>query len=398
MSTAVGVNPSQIAFRRHDLDALRAVAMVAGIVLHTANAFFSWPAAITVSGASDDRWFDEIYYVIHGFRMPLFFVISGYFSALVVGRYGPALYAKQRTVRILVPLMLFGVVLVPAVNVMSDRFGDPGFVRYPQFSLHHLWFLWVLWLFAIGYAGMSFLGQRFVKSTGDAREGEAPSARLVAIAAGVLVSATAVLHIVNELTIAAALIGPPIQTGLIISDTLLAYYLAFFLFGVVTYRSHFQAGPSYLDCLRSLWAPTLGCTVFFVTPLMFMTSPRAELQGVVTGVIEITYAWGMIIGVTGLFGAILSQERPGIRYLSDASYWLYLIHIPFVLAGQRLVRDLAIPHTVSFLLILGVTIGAALATYAVFVRSTVLGVLLNGRRYPRARPAPQKETRSFVQV
>ena len=82
-------NPSGsgMARRWHDLDALRGFAMLLGIGLHAALAFFPsfWPAQDR--GATDGGGFDWFLYAVHGFRMPVFFLLSGFFTAML-GRGG----------------------------------------------------------------------------------------------------------------------------------------------------------------------------------------------------------------------------------------------------------------------------------------------------------------------
>ncbi|MDB4749990.1 acyltransferase family protein, partial [Rubripirellula sp.] len=63
--------------RRHDLDALRAIAMLLGIVLHSAFSFAPIPWIVRDSQQSE--FFYYLVSFIHGFRMPLFFLISGFF-------------------------------------------------------------------------------------------------------------------------------------------------------------------------------------------------------------------------------------------------------------------------------------------------------------------------------
>ena len=58
--------------RRHDLDALRAIAMLLGIVLHVALSFSTIPWLVTDSRTS--RFYNVLFSAIHGFRMPLFFM------------------------------------------------------------------------------------------------------------------------------------------------------------------------------------------------------------------------------------------------------------------------------------------------------------------------------------
>ena len=80
---------------------------------------------------------------------------------------------------------------------------------------------------------------------------------------------------------------------------------------------------------------------------------------------------------------MLSRERPTIRFLSDSSYWLYLAHLPLVVAAQALVQHWRLPSGVKFTLLLAGVTGLLLLTYRYWVRYTWLGRFLNG---PRTRP------------
>lgn len=92
--------------RRHDLDALRALAMLLGIGLHGGLAYITvpfWPI-------HDDQThyiFDLFFSAIHGFRMPLFFVISGFFTAMLWRKRGLKSLIKHRTKRIFLPMVVF---------------------------------------------------------------------------------------------------------------------------------------------------------------------------------------------------------------------------------------------------------------------------------------------------
>ena len=99
--------------RRHDLDALRATAMLLGIVLHAALSFS--PIPWSVSDKNQSEFFTILFAVIHGFRMPLFFLISGFFTAMLWRKRGLAGLLKQRAVRIVLPLILGCLTIVPAM-------------------------------------------------------------------------------------------------------------------------------------------------------------------------------------------------------------------------------------------------------------------------------------------
>ena len=111
--------------RRHDLDALRAGAMLLGIVLHAALAYTGIPIWPTV----DDAWppFMAINNIIHGFRMPLFFLLSGFFTAMLWKRRGLGGLLIHRVKRILLPLVVGMFTIIPltwAAIIISDGGGE----------------------------------------------------------------------------------------------------------------------------------------------------------------------------------------------------------------------------------------------------------------------------------
>ena len=98
--------------------------------------------------------------------------------------------------------------------------------------------------------------------------------------------------------------------------------------------------------------------------------------------LQAIYTWAMIFALMGLFRAVLGVERRGVRYLSDSAYWLYLAHLPLIIAGQAWIRDWDVPASVKFLGLCVVSTLILLASYQLFVRYTPIGWLLNGRRTP----------------
>lgn len=56
--------------------------MLLGIGLHASLSFFPsfWPAQDSTSDINGP--FDELLWAIHGFRMPVFFLLSGFFTAI----------------------------------------------------------------------------------------------------------------------------------------------------------------------------------------------------------------------------------------------------------------------------------------------------------------------------
>ena len=104
--------------RRGDLDALRAAAMLLGILLHAGLSFaplFPWP----VQDERQSGIYGLLFAAIHGFRMPVFFVLSGFFTAMLWRRRGLKSVLSHRFRRVLLPFLLGLVTIVPALIWIS---------------------------------------------------------------------------------------------------------------------------------------------------------------------------------------------------------------------------------------------------------------------------------------
>ena len=97
-------NPETKAVRYHDMDALRATAMLLGIGLHGALSFVAFPW--TVQDSQQHEAFGTFFFAVHGFRMPVFFVMSGFFTAMLWRRRGLGSLLKQRFLRVFLPCMV----------------------------------------------------------------------------------------------------------------------------------------------------------------------------------------------------------------------------------------------------------------------------------------------------
>jgi peptidoglycan/LPS O-acetylase OafA/YrhL len=72
--------------------------------------------------------------------------------------------------------------------------------------------------------------------------------------------------------------------------------------------------------------------------------------------------------------------------VADASYWLYLVHLPIVMALQVAVSQLDWPWPVKFGAIMLVALPVMFASYQYLVRYSFIGAVLNARRI---RPGKQ---------
>ena len=96
---------NKLKVRYHDLDALRSFAMILGIAIHgifSFNGMPVWPA----QDINQNPQYGVVAEFIHGFRMQLFFLLSGFFSSLVAEKIGIKDFLKSRLVRIFIPFLM----------------------------------------------------------------------------------------------------------------------------------------------------------------------------------------------------------------------------------------------------------------------------------------------------
>jgi hypothetical protein len=257
---------------------------------------------------------------------------------------------------------------VPAAGTSLDL------IRTPVF--HHLWFLWFLcWLVPI-FAAIAWAAERL---------------RLPRVPRGLLHTPVSYLWLLPLLFIPqwfmgidAPSFGPDTSTGIVPMPHLLLYYGIFFGFGALYYDANDDEGR-----LGRRWWFLLPFALAIALPVGLATLPLRP----VTAAAQVVYAWFMSFGTMGLFRRVLRRERPWVRYISDSSYWLYLTHVPLVIAAQAIVAPWPLPSHVKFVLLLGVVTAILLLSYQLFVRYTWIGLVLNG---PRTRPRDQASRSAVV--
>lgn len=385
--------------RLHAMDSARALALLLGIVLHATMSFF---LVIPARDSSQSVTLAVTFYVIHIFRMSLFFVLAGFFGHLVYHRRGLRSFVADRAKRVLVPLTAGWVILAPLTIAaivwgLSRTFpgeaagATPPTLAPQGFPLVHLWFLYYLCLL---YTLVLVLRAGFVaridpsgrlRQRIDAWVASALANRLALL--GLAAPAVAVLFFTSSWALWFGIPTP--DNGLAPELPALVAYGTAFGFGWLLHR---QVG--LLDLLSRQWRSNLALAVgltlaclAILGPVPVLETPTALAGG---GVTRFAYAAGYTLAIwTWTFGLLGASVRFGAaesamrRYLADASYWLYLVHPPIVFGLQVAVMNLPLSWAVKFPAILALTLAVLLVSYHFLVRPTFLGELLNGRRYPR---------------
>jgi len=370
------------AVRYHAFDSARASMMLLGCVFHAALPYMVAPREF--EDPPSHPVFDVVVATLHAFRMPVFFVMAGFFAALLVERRGVRRMLLGRAKRILLPFLAAFLLLSPAVRaayafaVAAEASGSvreglealEGFRWIRWTKAYHLWFLVSLTFFYPLALGVRRLAAR------------AP-ARAQAALARILRSLVAGPWRALFLTVA---VGAPFWGSLLVDGRaakgalVQLTLLLFFGFGWLLYRwtdllPRIEKGTWVALAVGLLFAP--AATGILREPLEF-GDPWAAARA--AGVLA-AFCVCMVLGVIGLFLKLFDRPSPAARYVSDASYWIYLVHYPLVVLLGGLLAPTSLPSAVKFLLVIGIATPLLLLSYHLGVRATVVGLFLNGRRY-----------------
>jgi glucan biosynthesis protein C len=391
--------------RLHALDAVRAFALLLGILLHGTSPFLAGMKGwVTVEASTDVM--AGVFYFIHMFRMPVFFLIAGYFGRLLLERRGTKAFIRDRAKRILVPLVaglpvVFIVIVVMYLLAALATGMDLKAIQAQQqtaqaegqgdgFNLAHLWFLYYLAMFyAVALLIRAALGQ-FIDRGGKLQASVNAVVRFLMRGVwGPVILALPIAAFFYQSDTWSSWTGLPAPFSIVPqAGALLSYGL---IFGWLLQRqSHLMLA------LEKGWPMYLALAVVLAIVCYLIAGPTPRWAPYLEGRSLLIYSaaymiatWCWVFGLIGAAIQFLSNVSPVRRYLADSSYWLYLMHVPALFFFHVLFKPLDWHWSVKYVLSIAGAMPILLLSYHYFVRFTFIGAILNGKRYPRPgrRPA-----------
>ncbi|MEX5636184.1 glucans biosynthesis protein MdoC [Parafrankia sp. FMc2] len=374
----------------HHMDALRGAFMMVGVFVHTAT-------------LGDDPIFDGIAYSSSLFRMEGFFLISGFLSAMLVGKYGSGRTIRRRFAAVGTPLLITLVLLnPPALWLIYNFHNDPDislldYVRgntipSPAGELSwylHLWFLISLLVYALcAPAAVSLLSR--LTSASPYQWATANRIRCMTTITLFVLVTTIVIRGGHR-----AVVEPVVGTGthaVLLKHTL--DFLPYFLLGVLL----------YLDRQRLLPSFQRPAPIFLAVTGLALLASKQEWVGALsvgTGLVmtETIFTIPLLATIFAASARLVSRPRPAWRYLADASYTVYLFHFLWIYIFATVLSLDPSLSTPYMLLITVLTFCVTLAIHHfIILRSKFLRMVLNGkfpskdRRDARGSTAPDPVT------
>ena len=385
--------------RLHALDAVRGFALLLGVAFHATLSFLPGipPGIWSMVDNSPSPLLSDAGFVAHIFRMSLFFFIAGFFARMLYHKLGKRGFWANRALRIGVPLVVGWIILWPIIVAiwsagMNKFFGGhvPAMPPMPTvpgaFPLTHLWFLYQLLLL---YVAVTVVRAFIV-----------PFDRAGRVRCFVDMVVTSSLR----LPVAVLLLGIPVALALI-AQPMWFYWMSIptpdgslipqvpamagfgtaFAFGWLVNRA-----TGALQAIERGWLPNLLLAVAGTAWLMHTmhASPMAQpgLTKTIYALVLGVTIWGWVLGLTGAALRFLSNYSATRRYIADASYWIYLAHLPVVAGLAVWVGQWPVSWMLKYPFILVVSFAVLFGSYHLLVRHSFIGQLLNGRKYPWRKP------------
>ena len=386
------------------LDAVRSFALILGTVFHASLSFMPIFIGWAVMDISTSNAVSVFALVSHSFRMELFFLIAGFFSHMKYHQQGIQRFFASRLVKIALPLIVGWFVLRPLivsgwtmgaeslrgdVNIVNGLLaGFASFCELPYGFLTgtHLWFLYylliisltvVLLRYVIGiYAPLRHMLVRWCDNS----------------ASWLCRSPIGMLFLIIPTALCLWFMkGWGVDTpdkSLVPNMPTTLLYTGFFLFGWVLHRQE-----SLMRNFASItWYKLLACVLSTIaTILLIGFESQVEHTGymLIKASFMLSYAlmmWSLVALLIGVCERFFTRSSALLRYVADSSYWLYLIHLPIVVWLQVAFAELPMHWLIKLTSISVITLLISIILYDLLVRSTWLGVILNGQRKSRVLP------------
>ena len=377
------INNNAVMNRRyHGLDILRSLALILGLFFHASIPFTEIPIPLWIIYYESKSWvYDTILMGTHSFRMPLFFLLAGFFSALLYRKLSTKNYLIGRTKKIVFPFIASMIVLTP---LMIIQYIWVGFVTNPwktdnqfhwkNYPVFHLWFLEILII--ITALVMSFIVsiKYFFPNTHDylQRLLEADSNKyklfwnILYLICIVLIGFFSWTEFPGDQFIYAFAINQPLDK--------IFFYLIFFLIGWLLYINVFLFERVRRSVKKNL---LLGSAALFILLwVRYWLFVNKDEQFIMLGILgNIAVPIAAVFLSLGLFGFFMHEKfKPSaiVNYLVNASYWIYLIHVPIILYVQVVIADWQIHALLKYIFIIAVTFMTSCFTYSCYVNAKKL--------------------------
>ena len=171
-------------------------------------------------------------------------------------------------------------------------------------------------------------------------------------------------------------------------ESFLPQLWSFGFFGLLFAAGYFiYQQQDFLDKFKNyalfLLIGSLGVYAYYFSLLpdafSFMPAQDSFAKKLLLAFLEAIIACWMTIACLVAGKKFLNIRNTLLRFLSDSSYWIYIVHLPIVFAVQYQLMDTEFSLAIKYSLSVGITLAIAILSYLILVRWTPTNWLLNSR-------------------
>jgi glucan biosynthesis protein C len=365
------------------LDAARAIMILLGIPFHISE-IYRVSGGFFLDSPDSSYVASLVSGLVHSFRMPAFFLLSGYFAGMLMERQGRGRWLRGRFIRLGIPLVLTTVSLGVLELVLVNHFGGgmgwasalDAALASPAGWIQHRWFLVTLLMLCTTLVIIAPLRADLLRL--GARLAESPRAMRWATAGFWLF----LLLMPFGAIAVAKLAGDWLTQSAVLKEYALYYArsVTFFLAGYVIFV--LPEGLERFTRVGTRWTACALAALAVYLATYFAFYPRGtELPGFVH-VIGIASE-----GVTGFLlarlffswmRAVMDRESRLVAYLVDGSFCIYLVHGVFFVAFAGPFLRVSFNPIFEMAVLNVLTVAGCLLVYEIARRVPFLAWPLNG--------------------
>lgn len=369
-----------MANRLHSIDAARALFLLLGIPFH-----FTTISIWTVKVHAQEMLLSPTIAIFvalsHSFRMFAFFILSGYFSALIIRRRGKKAWLWDRVERLGVPFVVSLLTVGVAINVlqrymMSGAWAEPS---WNLISIGYLWFLIVLLMFVLV---LYLVVDRFSLSDPSVVRALSlqgwPGILMIAFLAlwGLGRSALDILMDRADIPLAGiwghfVLHAPAFAIGAAAQLSTLKERL-------------FMVARARLFMLAALVAVLVVCLEAMARPSLGLSVTKSLIEKTVTNIVELPAAFLFSLCVFRILAGLVTKERPWVTFFVQGAMSIYLFHMLWVIVVIYGLSSLDLHPVVRWTLGSGIVLGLSSLSYMVVRHNPWLSAAYCGTRLPRS--------------
>jgi glucans biosynthesis protein C len=330
--------------RLYYLDNLRIAVIILVIAHHVGQAYGPTGGWWPIQEEARSALLGPFFTVNRSFFMSLFFMVSGYFTVMSFRSKGARAFLKDRTLRLGLPVMVFGLIMIPMQLFVFAPEGETPSIL--PIDVGHLWFLEHLLIFSAGYVLWQSL-----RKTDDRRnpaQGNPPGFLPILATALALAVITGIVRIWFPIDKWDYLLG-----FIRVAFADVPRDLGFFIIGVVAYeRAWVQTFPTRDGYIWLGIGVTLAVYWYAYQLGMRELLPFSGLAADIIRLIwEMLLCFGFCIGLVVLFREKFNIQGDLGRAMARSQYAAYIFHVLFVLLVQFLLVGLPISPFAKFVLV-----------------------------------------------